>query len=184
MKLQVPYDSQRDNALMPYSACNVTSLSMIINFLKGKGATDPDKLWKQANSDLMRDWIKANVPGSNWIMQFFKANQANLVWAVLERLGDIYLNPDYDCYFKSISGYPEVYANIQKGLPIMIGTELTGPGHIINIVGIEEPYFICHDPYGDATTGYVDPNGAFVKYSYQFLWGKVLKDRALFFRKN
>lgn len=179
----IDYDSQRDNPREPLSTCNVTGLSMACNYMK-PGSTSPDDLFGQANSPSMKSWIKKNVPGSSWIMQYFASNSANLCWPVLERLADEILNPDFECYFKGIPNYRAVEKVIkQDQLPILLGTTLTGAGHIILLVGIEEPNFVCHDPYGNALTNYKDANGAYVKYPYQFLWPKMLKDRALFFEK-
>jgi len=157
---------------------------MAINFLRGEKATDPDELYAEANSMGVKAWIKEHLPNDKWIMDYFDSGSANLIWAVLEHLADVHLNPEYDCYFKGITGYKQIETLIKTDkTPVMIGTRLTGAGHIILLVGIEEPYFVCHDPYGDANTGYKSGSGEFVRYSYNFLWPKVFKDRALMFRK-
>jgi hypothetical protein len=76
--------------------------------------------------------------------------------------------------------------------PVVLGTKKMGGlkgGHIILVVGYnqEKDCFICHDPFGNANKNYIDHNGNYVKYDYNFLKkyseinGQI---RCLYWRRN
>jgi hypothetical protein len=191
--LKTEHDNQRDNKYRPYEVCNMCSAWTFIKYFRPDFPLNSDDLYTQANTSKMWDWIKANVPGSSWIKNFFDIKSANQVWCVIERLIDIHLAGIGDCYFKGINSYKQIETEIKVNKnPVIVGTSLTGAGHIIVIVGIEDfggdpnkqGYFICQDPYGDANTNYANPDGKEVHYTYNFLWNKIYKDRGLFFRKT
>jgi len=156
VKLAVPYKSQRDNSNNPDGACNVTCMSMCLEFLKiprrGSSGQFEDELYEYAlNNNLSRHSPQDLAK----IVRDYGAKDS----------------------FNSHATVDAVKAWLSAGKPAVTHGYFTKSGHIIALVGYDDTGFIVHDPYGEwFASGYDrnDPSGNNKKgeskrYSYDLI---------------
>jgi uncharacterized protein YvpB len=157
VKLSVPYKSQLDNWYNPTGSCNVTSLSMCLEYLgasrKSSYGQFEDELYEYAEN--------------RGLSRHEPLDLAQIVEA-------------YGCRddFNPNATIEEVKRWLAGGNPAVIHGYFTSSGHIIALVGYDSNGFIVHDPYGEwFSTGYrTDLSGAFLPYSYDLIRQTCIPD--------
>lgn len=176
-KLSIRYNPQRDNALRPSGACNVTSVQICLS--PASNVTD-DELFRRANSPQMKAWVKKNYPKLE--DRYFKEDRMNILWPVLEKLARDEIGKEYVKWWEPGVPFEDLMKKIRNeidlGYPCVIGGKFTPSGHIVAVVGYNDRGLICHDPWGVAPE-YKNHNGAYVVYEYEYL-KKIMSGRHLF----
>lgn len=150
----VPYASQRDNENVPSGTCNVTCLSMVLQFLGARPKSSAQleyELFKTLETPEAQAYFKKNFP----TLQNYNARNVHgmLGWLAIQR-GYRYKYAALDFSFLS-----------QKG-PVIISGTFTKSGHICVLLGYTRNQdWIVHDPYGDWNTGYKSKSGALRIYN-------------------
>ncbi len=156
VKLSVPYKSQLDNSRNPSGSCNVTCLSMCLEFLKvprhESSGQFEDELYKYALN--------------NSLSRHSPHDLAKIV-------------RDYGAkdLFNSHATVEAVKAWLSAGNPVVTHGYFTNYGHIVALVGYDDTGFIVHDPNGEwFASGYVQNSsannhekGKFQHYSYDLI---------------
>jgi uncharacterized protein YvpB len=156
VKLDVPYKSQRDNALEPDGTCNVTSLTMCLEFLSIPRRQSDGQFEDELCAYALDNGLDRHEP------------------AALAQIVQDYGGQDA---FNSHSTINEVKGWLAAGNPAVTHGFFTGSGHIVVFVGYDETGFIVHDPYGEwYADGYdkndpenYDVKGKFLHYSYSMI---------------
>lgn len=170
----IGYNSQRNNfhfagKFPGWSQCFSTSAWMFLSFYDPNClATDDDGLSKYV------DDVEAAVGGPGiaervmrkfaWITGFTSLWWLTHKEALEERIRAT--GRRGQMVFRESNGTWEELHRVQGNCPAIVGTYKLGGlpgGHII--LALPEPGYF-HDPYGNAATGYVDPNGQTVNYQY------------------
>ena len=178
IKYPVKYNSQRDNfdfdgKFKGYQQCFSSSVWMLLGYLC------PEE-YDGSNDDQLKVYVddvsnKVGSPGVGEeifkkIGQDPKYNSAYF-WEVHKAAMIKYLSEGGKngtvVYLDANCTWDMLYSCIEKS-PVVLGTDkmagLPG-GHIILVVGVTaEGDLICHDPYGDANTGYKEKKGEYVVY--------------------
>lgn len=160
-----PYFSQRDNAIKPESACNVTSM---VAALSAAGWTCPASGGAQAEDALMRyimtdaavnrKWRALDpagkIPPNEW--------HAVLAFAANRWLASLGL-PGSPVSFRESVGANEIRsAVLSGGAAVVSGAFPSVDGilnHVVAVVGVSGSSFIIDDPWGDFRTGYESQDG-------------------------
>lgn len=149
IRLKVPYFSQRDNQIKPYSTCNTSSCAMVAKYLGAKISSDDEYYTYVEKYGESEDHSAQN--------QALTAINIKSTWNT---------NLDFDDLDKSL----------EAGFPIVIGILHHGPleapsgGHMLVVIGRNANRdYICNDPYGDLMTDYQSTNGNGVIYSRKVL---------------
>jgi uncharacterized protein YvpB len=156
IKLEVPYKSQRDNFNNPDGSCNVTSITMCLEFLgiprKTSAGQFEDELYEYAiNNSLSRH----SPQDLAIIAREYGAKDAFTTQATIDK----------------------VKQWLAAGNPAVTHGYFTSFGHIIVFVGYDDKGFIVHDPYGEWYADGYDRNapgsnntkGKFLNYSYNLI---------------
>jgi len=168
----VVYDQQRDNIIDPLKTCFPTSVAMVLRSLEagengGRGRKYfiskklEGKLTKdlQDNRELYTKIMISKVGG--WASRYFPRYVFGFwVWYINNKLDG------FKAEFKRLS-FDRLLIHLEyHQTPAIIGTKLTGAGHIIVVKGYNsrKKLFVCNDPYGNAHTNYQNPNGEDVRY--------------------
>lgn len=156
VQLNVPYQSQLDNVENPFGSCNVTSISMCLEYFGVQGKNSNERL-----EDELQDYCNAHG-----MDRHAPADLAKLVQL-------------YGCRddFKTNTTTDEVKQWLLKGNPVVTHGYFTSSGHVVCIIGYNDKGFVIHDPYGEWTpTGYDrndpsgnDTKGKAVTYSYDMM---------------
>jgi hypothetical protein len=175
-RLDIVYNTQRDNAHRPSGSCNVTSLQMALGkYVKVKD----DDLFERANSKEMKAWVRKSFP--NLEERYFREDRMNIIWAVLEKLAREEIGKEYAKWHEPGVPFEDLMKRIRNeidmGYAVVIGGRFTASGHIVCVVGYNEAGLVVHDPWGVAPK-YTDRNGAYVTYSYEYL-KKIMSGRHL-----
>lgn len=164
-KLNLEYNTQRDNKFSPIYACNVTMIQMALS--RHYGITD-DEIFLLCNSNEMSNRIKAKYPKdfAKWIYpDHIRKGSANEVFVVLlEALHMIMETSKYAKIEWNLTDQ-KIISEIDHGYPFGACGKFVG-GHFILIIGYDltEKTWIVNDPYGNWLTGYKDTNGAGLEY--------------------
>lgn len=176
--LPVVWHDQRNNTLSPYGTCNATSISTVMQWLgvqppdwdPGKEQRD-DYVTRQLDSaeawDVHRktlaDWKDWNPRNNHFVLKWY----IEKALPVKDRMVTQSLPNHFD----------DIKASIDADMPVICGGSYsrvrkngTGDviGHINVIVGYTDTSFIFCDPFGNAMTKYLNPNGDHVEYPYSF----------------
>lgn len=167
---EVPYRTQRDNRHDPLKTCNVTALAMALLSrgvqARGEGAQLEDELYELLHSDAATAYFRERSP--ELFARGTPAHEVhdNLAWAATQR--------GVPASFSGRRTRAELEAELAAGRPVLLSGAFTGSGHIVLLVGLTcDGDFIVHDPYGDWTTKYQDPSGAFRIYERDRTWATL-----------
>ncbi|MEG3842598.1 C39 family peptidase [Microcoleus sp. herbarium14] len=157
VKLDILYRSQRDNALNPTGACNVTSVAMCLLW----GGVTPQNKKVQLEDELYR-YMESR--------QLSRHSPQDLATVVR----DYGLNDNYT----ATGTIDAVKKHLSSGNPVITHGYFTAFGHIIVLVGYDSTGFIVHDPYGEwHATGYdTSVSGAYLHYSYELIKRTCIPD--------
>lgn len=180
MKLEIKYNSQRDNPprqnIQPWAQCGYTSASMLLSAWIKKAQTDDYVLWLidelEASVGGLRKYVTSKLPWVKGRIGSYGDAYAAAIGKILESEGI-----NRKVRFAAEGGsFTEIYnaLDVEKS-PVFLATKITDSGHFILIVGYDAKrrIVICHDPYGDANTGYKKTNGAYVEYPADWLEAKA-----------
>jgi hypothetical protein len=164
---EVPYLTQRDNRHEPLATCNVTALAMAL-LSRGVRPRDAskqleDELYEFLHSDAAVAYYRQNSP--ELFARHTPAHEVhdNLAWAATQH--------GVPASFSGKRTRAQIEAELAAGRPVLLSGAFTGSGHIVLLVGLTcDGDFIVHDPYGDWTTKYKDPSGAFRIYERDRTW--------------
>jgi hypothetical protein len=161
---QIGYNNQRDNFIVAgikgSSQCFATAAWMFMSFYTDKYEARDDTGLKKYIADLTANDAQHEY---EWEAQ---RNE------IQKYLNDAGIKGKVKLGINLFTGVPLVSADALKALlkqgPVIIGTSkmagLPG-GHLILGVDVtDNGSIICHDPYGNALTGYKDQNGEAVTY--------------------
>ena len=169
---QIRYNNQRDNFIVAgikgSSQCFATSAWMFLSFFSDKYRADDDAGLKQYIADLTANGAEHEY---EWEAQ---RNQIQKYINAAGVSGKIGLG------INLYTGQPLITADALRSLldrgPVIIGTSkmagLPGGHLILGIGNAANGAIICHDPYGNANTGYTDQNGAGVVYDVKMFDAK------------
>lgn len=132
-----PYLSQMDNEYEPYTACNVTSLAMCLQYFGIRGRTHrqlEDEIYQRA---IDRSWSRFTPQG-------------------LKALAESYPNIKDDLTMTGTLA--DIRRAIDQGKPCIVHGFFTEAGHIIVIKGYTPTGFIVNDSYGEWYPWYYDKN--------------------------
>jgi len=151
IKLDVPYYSQRDNAVDPMRTCFSSSCAMLV-------------------SGLYPDIIKGD---DEYIEEVFSIGDTTEAWVQIDALKHFGVNAK----FVQNAGWDDIEEKLKKDIPVPIGilhkgsvSQPSGGGHWICVVGVTEDrksYWV-HDPFGelDLISGsYANTDGKYKIYS-------------------
>ena len=173
--LDIGYNSQRDNdnfggKFPGFSQCFSTSVWMLMSFY----SLEIDALDDSALAKYVDD-VEASVgtvPGLAEEMQkqdHSIVGRTSLFWEVQRAGLHLWLN-NKGVKGQAICNYTASLSQARellKDRPVIIGTSKMGglpDGHIILGIGYDDINIICHDPFGDMSTSYINSNGKEVYY--------------------
>lgn len=149
--LDVPYFSQRDNAVSPERTCFSSSCAMLLKYLKPNSISGDD------------EYIQT-------VFEYGDTTDASTQLNALAHYG-------VEAEFRQNGGLTDIDSQLVAGIPVPIGilhhgssSYPTGGGHWILITGRNEDNtaYIVNDPNGDldlVNGGYVSSNGKHLVYS-------------------
>jgi uncharacterized protein YvpB len=149
--LDVPYYSQRDNAVRPYQTCNMTCAAMTIKYYYPDLKTGKEQLEDKLTKYATEKW------GADSIYYHGRIAQVLDNWGVVST-------------FNTATPFREIKKSIDNGNPVIYSGNFTKSGHIIVIIGYDDTGFIVNDPYGEWTqSGYKNVPGDRLHYSYKLV---------------
>ena len=156
---KIGYNSQRNNpavnGIPGASQCFATVAWMFISFYRAGIKADDDAGLKKYIAELTAQGAYREY---EWL------SQKNLIQKYLNDV--LYLGVDLDTG-AGLATPDELRFALKCG-PVIIGTKkmagLPGGHIILGVDVLPDGKILCHDPYGDANTGYKDPNGENVIY--------------------
>ncbi|MBD1939088.1 C39 family peptidase [Microcoleus sp. FACHB-68] len=148
--LNVPYKSQLDNVVDPFSACNVTAIAMGLEYLGVKAKSAKVQLEDELSAHCKEKGLDRQKPYD---------------------LAKVVTNYGRKDIFSEYATENQIRDWLGAGLPAVTHGWFTNAGHIITIIGYDEEGFIVHDPYGEYfVDGYrTDLSGASLHYSYELI---------------
>ena len=172
MTHQIKYNNQRDNFVIAgikgSSQCFATSAWMLLSFYSAIYQADDDNGLKQYIAD---------ITASGASHEYEWEAQRNEIQKYLDAAGvkgRARLGIDIMTGYR-LTSIDDLRTHINKG-PVIIGTSkmagLPGGHLILGIGNAANGAIICHDPYGNANTGYTDQNGAGVVYDVKMFDAK------------
>lgn len=175
MKLNVKYNSQRDNfnfggQFSGWKQCFSTCSWMFISYFLNKNPDDKG-LAEYVNDIEIKINPNARI-AKKAINQFKWISGFTSLWWLVQREGIQDRLQDKKIIYKESIDDDEISSMLRSGSPVIVGTNRLpglGGGHIIIIVGEDEDDWIVNDPFGDATTAYLQANGSNVKYNKNWL---------------
>jgi uncharacterized protein YvpB len=164
-RLEVPYRSQRNNALNPDGACNVTAIAMALLYFDVTPRYG--EMFPQFEDELY-DYTERLGLNRHDALDLVKVVEA------------------YGCRDRFSSTYKmaDIKAAIANGQPAILHGYFTSFGHIIVAVGYDEDGLIVHDPYGEWHSWGYDLNqpegdnlkGKYQHYSYRLIENACMPD--------
>ncbi len=155
VKLNVPYQSQLDNSENPFGSCNVTSVSMCLEFFGVKGKNHNERL-----EDELQDWLTAQGLDRHAPKDLARVTEAYCIH------DDFHPNATIEQIKQWLAG----------GNPVIVHGYFTASGHVICLIGYNDRGFVVNDPYGEwFADGYVQNNadnpnrGKGLTYSYDMI---------------
>lgn len=195
----IQYNSQRDNysfagKFKAWSQCFSTSVWMLICYWLKKPCTDFELAQYVSEVEIMvggNGRIARRVTAwAKWISGY-----TSLWWLVQKEGIKEYLSElNGTVIFRENNGtWDEVVTALKHG-PVVIATHaLPGirGGHIVLIVDSDADTWVVHDPFGDATTGYLVTDGSNRRYSKEWfrrftenVTGRSGQIRIIYFQQN
>jgi hypothetical protein len=161
----VGYNSQRDNfeikGIPGSSQCFATSAWMLLSYYA------PAKY--NVTDDLQLKWYIGDLTKSSAENEYEWSCQADMIGKYLKGADvnkNVSLGIDLNSGIGTVS--PDNLRALLKNDPVIIGTRkmswLPGGHIILGIDNASNGSIICHDPYGNALSGYKDQNGKYVEY--------------------
>lgn len=151
----VRYRSQRDNAWLPSSTCNVTSYATALDqlgFTDRPGKQLEDELYELIVSPAGQEALKRSF---GWAVGKVASQTVHgmLVWAADEMFG-------VRARFRTDVRFSEIVEELRRGRPVVLSGRFTASGHIVCVVGVAgSADLIVHDPWGDWNRGYRSTDG-------------------------
>ncbi len=169
--LGVPYLSQRDNAHLPLSTCNVTALAMALRHrgvVANSGSKQlEDELYECLHSDAGLGYYQEHSPDLHKKGVPPEEVFDNLIWVAQQR--------GVSCSFAENRAISEIEAEVRAARPVLLSGHFVGSGHIVLLVGLcQSGDFIIHDPFGDWNDEYKGMDGEARVYARERTLG-VLK---------
>ena len=173
----IKYNSQRDNfdfqgTFKGNKQCFSTCAWMFLSYFIPAILGDNDNGLAKYVDDVE---VKVGTEPSIAEEVFKESGFSSFWWSVqkvgIQRWLDYYLTGKTVIFENLTESYSSL-SDIIKKSPIILGTNKMGGlsgGHIILLTDRINDGFFVHDPYGNATTLYVDHNGSNVFYSDSFL---------------
>ncbi len=160
-KLAVPYFDQLDNSEDPYGTCNVTSIAMVLSYLRAKRQRADVGFADELNAYCKAKGLDRHDP----------YDLAKVVQA-------------YGCSdrFTKTASFEEVKEWLIQGYPAIVHGYFTPSGHIICLIGYNATGFVVNDPYGEIMYtpyhSYYDiyASGAGLTYSYGMIYNTCYVD--------
>lgn len=115
--LDIPYNTQRDNKFEPSSACNVTSLWMLLHEVCIKLDIEDDDLIKYLEDSYVG--LVAKKKCGSWVNSYVTRKELEQLWIMLEWLGNVIL-----CYDEVSNKPPTGLPDLVKKLGMVGGEEL------------------------------------------------------------
>lgn len=169
--LNVPFASQLDNERNPNGSCNVTSLSMVLQYFGGKSYSGY-KGYKQLEDFIYDEMIRTGLS---------RHSPADLA-TIYNQLTKQLKIDSYDA-FDPAATWNSLFTHLAKGFPAITHLYTTSFGHIFPIIGydLSDETIIVNDPYGDFSDGQYSPresinSGKSAKYSIKSLIPLGAKD--------
>lgn len=167
---RVVYDTQRDNEIDPLRTCFPTSIAMVLRSLEDK------KNGGRGRRRFTQGTLETNI--TKELQDNRKAYTKitiSLVGQIVAKLFPRYVFGFWVWYINGLPGFKAEFKRMTPGqirvhlgqneTPVIVGTKLTGGGHIIVVKGFrKELQLICNDPYGDANSNYKNHDGESVAY--------------------
>ncbi len=125
-----PYYNQNYNASEGWRACNITSISMALDFY---GITSKEKLGKRTPDYIYKKYY----------LQFTMEGLKRIFDSEAKRVGSGLR--DSITYGGTVSA---LRARAQAGIPTVVHGWFTGAGHIVEVIGFDGSNYIVHDPNG------------------------------------
>ena len=179
-KLDVPYHTQRNNKLFPYSTCGTTCIAMVLDYLNKafnkKYACDDDAVFEALNSQDLINRAKAYINnGDKWIETYLNDKRftpggkiythLNNVAVMLGEVGS-YLTKNEFVFKLKYRTFKEISDGlVNDKVPYVTSGMFTKSGHYVAIIGVTNDSLIFNDPYGNWLTQYKDDKGAGMIYS-------------------
>jgi uncharacterized protein YvpB len=155
IKLNVPYQSQLDNAENPFGSCNVTSITMCLEYFGVKGKNPNERL-----EDELQDWLATQGLDRHSPTDLAKVAEAYCI------KDDFEPNATIDQVKQWLAG----------NNPVVVHGYFTSSGHVVCLIGYNDQGFIVNDPYGEwCADGYIrndasNPHrGQGLTYSYSMI---------------
>jgi len=148
-----PYYNQNYNASEGWRACNITSISMALDFY---GITSREKLGQRTPDYIYKKYY----------LQFTMEGLKRIFDSEAKRVGNALR--DSITYGGTVSA---LRARAQDGVPTVVHGWFTGSGHIVEVIGFDGANYIVNDPNGQWNErykgGYVSTRtgGNAVRYS-------------------
>ena len=159
IRIKVPYKSNLDNWYNPTGSCNVTAITMCLEYL----GVQRNSNYGEFEDEVYEYALKKG---------YSRHNPYNLAQIVR----------DYGCKdtFKTNATIAEVKDWLLTENPVVIHSYFTSFGHLIVGVGFDDEGLFIHDPYGEwFSTGYrTDLSGAYLHYSEQFIRNVCMPDES------
>jgi hypothetical protein len=192
--IDLSYHTQLNNQDRPYTACNITALNTIIDYI-GINKTDDEISYLTQDKDCI-DYVNKMIKSwGEWVRSYILRKTLRELWLVLEWVGNKLIfenNINLRFYFVS-RNLDWIYKCIDVGMPVIIGLnkKINGAsfGHYITIVGYQKQkdgdYFIVHDPFGNWYLNYAKDikgnniSGKYVKYPVKNVIKSSYSDRML-----
>jgi len=167
--INVSYLSQRDNFNLDgtkneSNECMISSFAMVLNWIAQKYFIP---------TLVMSEYEYLHIISTSSL----KEGKEDRFWMALHRrignnLFSVLKLPLE--FYEAIASYDTIVERLKAGFPVVVGTDISlflpnATGHIIVAIDYDELGIYFHDPYGNALTGYKDPNGKRVYYTKKHL---------------
>ncbi len=159
IRIKVPYKSKLDNWYNPTGSCNVTAISMCLEYLEVQRNSNYGEIEDEVYEYALKKGYSRHNP---------------------YHLAKIIRNYGCQDSFKTNASFAEVKDWLLTENPVVIHSYFTAFGHLIVGVGFDEEGLFVHDPYGEwFSTGYrTDLSGAYLHYSEQLIRNICMPDDA------
>ena len=180
MLLKIGYNTQRNNdsfggKFPSWNQCFTTSAIMFMSYFTPSIKAEDDITLAKYLDDV-EDTIGNAGIGEEIARRDHIQGSTSYWWSVQQAGITKWLNNNgiqgKALFKESVHSLTDLPGILDKHGPVILATDKMGGlpgGHIILAIGYDSTGIIFNDPFGNATTGYQNTNGANVLYSYEFL---------------